>query len=214
MRPDGDPASTARQKLELQLDKSLNGSGKALERVVRNDSDARCVSFATLYPTHMLRRLALALSLALAPVALHAQELGIPVGTTAPAVALQTLDGKPVNLSQYLGKGPVLIEFWASWCANCKQLEPKLQAAAKKYAGKVTFVAVAVSVNQSVERAKRYQAQHKLPVTMLYDRSGDVSEAYETPATSYVVVVNKAGKVVYTGAGGDQDLDAAIKKAL
>lgn len=162
----------------------------------------------------MLRRLALALSLALAPALLPAQELGIPVGTAAPAVALQTLDGKPANLSQYIGKGPVLIEFWASWCSNCKALEPQLAAIAKKYGGRVQLVTVAVSVNQSVERVKRYQAQHKLPVTMLYDRTGDASEAYETPATSYVVVVNKAGKVVYTGAGGDQDLEAAIRKAL
>jgi len=37
---------------------------------------------------------------------------------------------------------------------------------------------------------------------------------YDVPATSYVVVVNKAGKVVYTGLGGKQDLEAAIKKAL
>jgi len=34
------------------------------------------------------------------------------------------------------------------------------------------------------------------------------------PATSYVVVINKAGKVVYTGLGGKQNLHAAIKKAL
>jgi hypothetical protein len=34
------------------------------------------------------------------------------------------------------------------------------------------------------------------------------------PATSYVVVVNKAGKIVYTGVGGTQNLDAAIRKAL
>ena len=38
--------------------------------------------------------------------------------------------------------------------------------------------------------------------------------AYDVPATSYVVVINKAGKVVYTGLGGDQDLEAAIKKVL
>ena len=162
----------------------------------------------------MLRSLAIAVSLALAPLTLGAQDLGIAVGATAPAVALETLDGKPANLSQYLGKGPVLIEFWASWCPNCKVLEPKLQAVAKKYAGKVKMVAVAVSVNQSVERARRYQAQHNLPMDVLYDRKGDASEAYDVPATSYVVVVNKAGKVVYTGAGGDQDLEAAIRKAM
>jgi ribosomal protein S5 len=34
------------------------------------------------------------------------------------------------------------------------------------------------------------------------------------PATSHVVVIDKHGKVVYTGVGGDQDLEAAIKKAL
>jgi thiol-disulfide isomerase/thioredoxin len=166
----------------------------------------------------MLRRLALALTLAATPLALPqalpAQDLGIPIGTKAPAVALQTLDGKPASLGQYIGKGPVLIEFWASWCPNCKALEPKLHAAAKKYAGRVKFVAVAVSVNQSVERVRRYQAQHKLPMELLYDRTGDASEAYEAPATSYVVVLDKTGKVVYTGAGGDQDLDAAIRKAL
>ena len=162
----------------------------------------------------MLRRLALAFALLSAPVALHAQDLGIPVGSNAPSVVLQTLDGKPADLGQYIGKGPVLIEFWASWCPNCKALEPRLHAAAKKYAGRVKFVAVAVSVNQSVERVRRYQAQHKLPVEMLYDRAGDASEAYEAPATSFIVVVDKSGKVVYTGAGGDQDLDAAIRKAL
>ena len=162
----------------------------------------------------MLRRLALAFALLSAPAALRAQDLGIPVGSKAPSVALQTLDGKPADLGQYIGKGPVLIEFWASWCPNCKALEPKLHAAATKYAGRVKFVAVAVSVNQSVERVRRYQAQHKLPMEILYDRKGDASEAYDAPATSFIVVLDKTGKVVYTGAGGDQDIVAAIRKAL
>lgn len=162
----------------------------------------------------MLRRLALALSLVLVPALLPAQELGLPIGTMAPAVALETLDGKPANLARYIGKGPVLIEFWASWCANCKALEPQLAAISKKYGSRVKLVVVAVSVNQSVERAKRYHAQHKLPVEILYDRKGDASEAYEAPATSYVVVIDKAGKVVYTGAGAQQNLDAAVRKAL
>jgi hypothetical protein len=41
-----------------------------------------------------------------------------------------------------------------------------------------------------------------------------VSGAYDVPATSYVVVVDKTGKIVYTGVGGTQNLDAAIKKAF
>ena len=34
------------------------------------------------------------------------------------------------------------------------------------------------------------------------------------PATSYVVVTDRTGKVVYTGLGGEQDIEAAIQKAL
>lgn len=162
----------------------------------------------------MLRRLAFALALLAAPALLPAQELGLALGTPAPAVALETLDGKPANLSQYVGKGPVLIEFWASWCGNCKALEPKLRAAAAKYAGKVRFVTVAVSVNQTADRARAYRAKYGIPGDMLYDRSGDASEAYEAPATSYIVVLDRAGKVVYTGAGANQDIEAAIRKAL
>ena len=161
----------------------------------------------------LIRPLMASLALAMPGMA-RAQESGIALGSDAPGAVVETLDGKQIDIADYVKKGPTLLQFWATWCSNCKALEPRINAAIKKYEGKVRFVAVAVSVNQSVERAKRYQAQHKLPVVMLYDRSGDASEAYETPATSYIVVVNKAGKVVYTGAGADQDLDAAIRKAL
>ena len=145
---------------------------------------------------------------------LAAQESGIAVGSKAPSAKLETLDGKPADIGAFLGKGPVLIEFWATWCENCRDLEPAMLAAQKKYAGKVEFVGVAVSVNQSPELVRRYVAKHGLAGTQLYDRKGASIDAYEVPATSFVVVINKAGKVVYSGLGGKQDLDAAIKKAL
>ena len=152
--------------------------------------------------------------LALTPLALPAQELGISVGSKAPAAVLESLDGKPVSLDRWVGKGPVLIEFWATWCPNCKELEPTLVAAHKKYGGRVKFLAVAVSVNQSPALVRRYATKHAIPAEFLFDRSGAATDAYDVPATSYVVVLDRAGKVVYTGQGGRQDLEGAIKKAL
>jgi len=52
------------------------------------------------------------------------------------------------------------------------------------------------------------------PGDYYFDTKSNATGAYDVPATSYVVVINKAGKVVYTGLGGKQDLEAAIKKAL
>ena len=156
----------------------------------------------------------LTFALALVPSRLAAQDSGIDVGVKAPGAAVETLDGQPAELSSVFGKGPVLIEFWATWCPNCKELEPAMLAAQKKYAGKVTFVGLSVSANQSPRAVQAYIEKHALQMTQFYDRRGKAVGAYDVPATSFVVVVNKAGQVVYTGLGGKQDLDAAIKKGL
>lgn len=144
----------------------------------------------------------------------YAQDSGIPVGAKAPNATAETLDGAPADLSAWLGKEPVFIEFWATWCPNCRQLEPQLLALQKQHAGKVRFVGVAVSVNQSPALVKRYVEQHSLQGEQLYDRKGNLTDAYEVPATSYVVVVDAQGHVVYTGLGAKQDLAGAIAKAL
>ena len=162
--------------------------------------------------------LVLAAATASNPIVSHrtiaAQDLGIAIGEQAPGGALMTLDGKAVDLSQYINKsGPTVIEFWATWCGNCKELEPSMRAAIAKHSAAVKFVTVAVSVNQSIERVNAWQKINKLPGELLYDRKGDVVGAYDVPATSYVVVVDRSGKIVYTGTGGTQNIEAAIRKA-
>ena len=144
----------------------------------------------------------------------RAQDMGIEIGSKGPRAAVETLDGKPADLAQYVGKAPVLIEFWATWCPNCRELEPHLKAVHAKYSSQVKFVGVSVSVNQSPDRVKAYVAKHEIPGDQFFDRNGAATGAYDVPATSYVVVLDKSGKVVYTGLGGDQDLEKAIKKAL
>jgi peroxiredoxin len=148
-----------------------------------------------------------------API-VRAQNGSLPLGTPAPGAQVETLDGAPVDLKQYIGRTPVLIEFWATWCEQCEALEPAIRAAAAKYGTQVKFLGVAVSVNQSPARVKRFAEQHKLPLEVLYDRRGNATGAYAVLATSTVVVVDRAGKIVYTGQGGDQNIDAAIQKAL
>lgn len=163
----------------------------------------------------MLRTLRTAVAaLALSASPLLAQDVGIALGEKGPGGPLVTLEGKAVDLSSYLGKGPVVLEFWATWCGNCKAMEPSMRAAMKKYAASAQFITIAVSINQSFERVKAWQKQYMLPGVMLFDKKGEVSGAYDAPATSYLVVLDKTGKVVYTGVGGSQNVEAAVKKAL
>jgi thiol-disulfide isomerase/thioredoxin len=144
----------------------------------------------------------------------RAQDLGIEVGAQAPAVMVTSLDGKQVDLGQYIGKRPMLIEFWATWCPVCRELMPTLLDAEKKYGQRVKFVALAVDINESPEKVRRFLAAHPLPHETLYDTDGKAAGAFDAPATSYVVVLDKTGRVIYTGQGGKQDLDAALKKVM
>ena len=149
-----------------------------------------------------------------APAALHAQnDVGLPVGTVAPAAAVQDLDGKTVDLAQLVGRKPVLFEFWATWCPICQALMPKIEAAHAKYGDRVDFVEVAVAVNETPASVQRHLASHPYPFRFLFDAHGAAVRAYQAPTTSYVVVVDAAGRVVYTGTGSEQDIDAALRRA-
>jgi thiol-disulfide isomerase/thioredoxin len=143
-----------------------------------------------------------------------AQESGIAVGERAPAARVQSLSGGFTDIGKYVGKTPMVIEFWAFWCPNCKELEPSLMTLEKKYGKRVKFLGVAVSVNESIERVKGYVSKHGYRHETVYDAEGHATEAYDVPATSYVVIVDAAGKVVYTGLGGKQNLEPAILKVL
>jgi thiol-disulfide isomerase/thioredoxin len=160
----------------------------------------------------MLAVITLSLLATLGSQTLAAQESGIAVGSKAPAVVIHDLDGKPVDLGQYIGKKPVFLEFWATWCTNCEELLPSVKAAQAAYGPKVEFFGVNVTVNQSPARVRKYLETHRPPYRTLYDDQGNGTRAYQVPATSYVVIVDRAGKVAYTGVGGSQEFDGALRR--
>jgi len=53
-----------------------------------------------------------------------------------------------------------------------------------------------------------------MPFTFLWDVNGNATRAFQAPATSYVVILDGQGKVVYTGTGADQDIEAALGRAV
>ncbi len=155
-------------------------------------------------------------SMALAsPLTAQDEHIGIALGATPPSVTIETLDGKPVDLQAFIGKKPVLIEFWATWCPLCEALFPKLEAAQRGYAGKIEVVVVAVAVNQTKRSIVRHLEKHPMPFASVYwDTEGRATRAFQAPSTSYIVALDATGKVVYTGLGEEQDVELAMKRAV
>jgi len=153
--------------------------------------------------------------LLLAPAMLRGQEIiGIPVGESPPAVTIENLNGDSVALSQWIGKKPVIIEFWATWCPICAELLPRMEAAQRKFGDRVEFLIVAVAVNQSKNSVRRHLERHPMPFTFLWDGNGAAVRAFQAPSTSYIAVLDAKGRVVYTGVGADQNIEAALEKTV
>lgn len=146
---------------------------------------------------------------------LRAQVGGIPLGAQAPSAMVETLDGQAIDLASYIDKGkPVVLEFWATWCPLCRRLEPTMAAARSKFGEQVTFVSVGVSGNQTPERQRAHAEANKMTGEFVFDRHDNAQKAFTALHTSYVVVLDAKGIVVYTGMGDTQDIDAAVRKGL
>lgn len=151
---------------------------------------------------------------ALLPSVAPAQSQGLKIGDKAPTAIVQTLDGKPVDLAQFVGKSPVLIEFWATWCPLCKQLEPTIKALHDEYRGRLEIVHLVVPQNQTPERAREYVKRRGLPGHFFFDADGAAYKAFAAYHTSYILVLDRNGTVVHSEDGPKQDLHAAVAKAV
>lgn len=157
----------------------------------------------------------LTLGAILVPGVTAGQDISLPLGTQAPAAALEDLEGNPVQILDYVEEGkPTLIEFWASWCENCEALQPQLDQIHAELGSRVNVVAVAVAVSQSQRRVRRHVEDHGIEYPYLWDGQGEAVKAYEIPGTSIVVILDASGAVAYTGSGRAQDLVGEIAKLL
>jgi len=65
----------------------------------------------------------------------------VPSGA-APDFVLELFSGETITLSDFTGDKPVVINFWASWCAPCRKEAPTLAKVAKMYDGQVEFIGI------------------------------------------------------------------------
>lgn len=118
----------------------------------------------------------------------------------------QVFAGEPVSLQNYIGKQPVYLKLWASWCRECRQELPNLQSTYEQYQGKLAMFAVNINISETETNIRRLYDQHKLIIPIVLDHNGSIASHFEFSGTPFHVLINRQGDVVYTTYKDDAQL--------
>jgi peroxiredoxin len=141
------------------------------------------------------------------------------VGQRAPAFDVPAQTGKPVRLADMKGK-VVYVDFWASWCAPCKQSFPWMNDMQAKYGARGLQI-VGVTVDKKKEDADKFLASTPAKFLVAYDTTGKVAEAYKPQGmpTSFLIGADGVVRAVHVGfrdgdrAALEREIEAALAAA-
>src|SRR4029453_11576116 len=156
-------------------------------------------------------RFALVLLVALALPA-SAQPLKPWKGGDTPALELKDVDGKVHRLADYKGK-VVLLNFWATWCAPCREEMPSMQSLRDSLEGR-PFAVLAVNVGEGARAARSFGEKMALRFPMLLDSDMSATRAWSARVLPASYVIGPDGKVAYSHLGAIDWSAAQVKTAL
>ena len=142
-------------------------------------------------------------------------------GRAAPTFDLELLPGartawgERLDLSDYLGKKPIILNFWASWCyPACYEEAPILEAAWRRWKDRVLFVGV--NTQDEVDKAERFVEQFGITFPNVYDPRGRVGIDYGMYGVPETFAISADGRVLQRHAGsiGAEKLEAMIREVL
>jgi len=134
-------------------------------------------------------------------------------GSKAPDFIYPTIDNKVICLSDYAGKKPVVIDFWATWCPPCKMELPVLQEFYKDHSDKVEIIAISAEDRGMSGQIKNLVDSKGLEYLVVHDPSRAISNMYPHNAIPFLVFIDINGNVVGTETGYNPSIgDEIISK--
>lgn len=123
---------------------------------------------------------------------------GAHAGEPAPDFDIPAFDGGEIRLSEFRGR-PVVLNFWASWCAPCRAEAPALSKVASEKGDEVVFIGV--NVRDREEDARKFIAEYGVPYRNGRDVDGLVEPAFGSVGIPTTVFIDANGTIVRTWLG-------------
>lgn len=121
---------------------------------------------------------------------------------SAPDFNLRDLQGERVNLKTLLAKGPVLLDFWATYCKPCVKAMPKLQKIHEKY-GKTGLTVLGVNVDgpRGQNRVKPFLRARKVSFPIALDSDSAVMRRMQVNVLPTTLLITPDGEIALRQVG-------------
>ena len=120
-------------------------------------------------------------------------------GTAPPHFSGGTLDTGRVSTSDLRGK-VVLMNFWASWCAECRPEMPVLERLYRELAPQ-GFVVIGINAREKREAVRRYAGELGLTFPLVLDPDGKINALYGVVGIPTTFLVGRDGRAVALAVG-------------
>jgi thiol-disulfide isomerase/thioredoxin len=131
----------------------------------------------------------------------------------APAFAITTTDGQRISMDDLAGK-VVLIDFWATWCAPCREALPHMREIAKKFQGQ-PLVVLSVSLDSDEAKWKEFVARNEMTWLQYRDGgfTGPIAKMFGVEAIPHTFTIDADG-VLQDEHIGDAAIEGKLKKLI
>ena len=138
----------------------------------------------------------------------------LKIGLPALSFSAKTAAGKPIKLEDYRGR-VVLLDFWASWCAPCRQEMPNVKKIYGKYQDK-GFEIIGISLDDTEAKFKGYMDSEQMPWPQIFDGKGwrsELGQLYAVGAIPSTYLIDREGVIRYKNVRGGE-LERAVKELI
>jgi thiol-disulfide isomerase/thioredoxin len=127
-------------------------------------------------------------------------------GSLAPEFTVKDINGKQLSLNDYKGGKYILIDFWASWCAPCREELPYIKELYKKYS-KEGFEIISITQDKDLEAWKKAVLKDKIESWRHFstlENNDSILKDYFVYGIPHKILIDKNGKIIGKWKGGGE----------
>lgn len=138
--------------------------------------------------------------------------VGYRAGTTPPNFGGATPDARQLSLTELRGK-VVVVNFWASWCSECRPEMPALQRLHREFASRGLAI-IGINAREGPEIIRRYARELGLTFPLILDPDGKINALYGVVGLPATFVVGRDGRAVAFGIGSREWASAPARALI